>query len=459
MPSPVSATRLTADKQAMLVNGAIAGDPAWAKRVRFIRAWRVVALLGLVLLLAHPGLGASRAWARHVFNSWVYNALELAAVAGCLMRVVYVRSDRVAWGLLTAACSWTVADLLFTFAYANDPPFPSLADVFYLAFYPLCYVGLLLLVRAHIADFNRSLWLDGLMAAMGSAAPRRGGARRGRAPGHGRPPWTDHEHRVSDRRRPAPALVIGVFALSGWRPGRTWLSRRARVRVLGDRRRGISLPVRPGDIHARNDPRRPLARRAAPDRLVCLAGSPIRSAKAREAEPWLATPAVAGLIAIGVLVYDHYHRLNSFALALAVATLVVILVRTRMTFRENGRMLERIHRQAITDSLTRLGNRRSLVTDLDRGARRTGDGTERLLVIFDLNGFKRYNDTLRPSVRRPAPAPAERSTPGGGRAVMAPHIGSAATSSACWRSCPKEAPERCSTQRPRRCRSRARASP
>ncbi len=372
----------------------LASGPSARARLAVL-ALAVASVAGFLTFVAYTLGGFSGAWADTFFNSWVYNALELAAVAGCLMRVVYVHSDRVAWGLLTAAvCSWTVADLLFTFAYANDPPFPSIADVFYLAFYPLCYVGLLLLVRAHIADFNRSLWLDGLTAALGSAALGAAVLVQVVLESTEGPPSTvitNIAYPIGDVL--LLSLVIGVFALSGWRPGSTWLyvglgfgcSAIADAAFLFQSAAGTYIPGTIFDAFW-------------PAALLLIAWSawqvPQVNARAREAKPWLATPAVAGLIAIGVLVYDHFHRLNSLALSLSVLTLLVVMVRAGLTFRENGRMLERIHLQAITDPLTRLGNRRSLVTDLDQALEAAGDGNERILIIFDLNGFKRYNDTF-----------------------------------------------------------------
>jgi diguanylate cyclase (GGDEF)-like protein len=57
---------------------------------------------------------------------------------------------------------------------------------------------------------------------------------------------------------------------------------------------------------------------------------------------------------------------------------------------------EVLHEQATTDPLTGLGNRRKLATEL--GERLTGSGTSDpepfLLLLFDLDGFKGYNDTF-----------------------------------------------------------------
>ena len=63
-----------------------------------------------------------------------------------------------------------MAEILFDFAYGANPPYPSVADAFYLAFYPACYVGLMLLVRSRLSEFGITLWFDGAMAAIASSA-------------------------------------------------------------------------------------------------------------------------------------------------------------------------------------------------------------------------------------------------------------------------------------------------
>ena len=50
--------------------------------------------------------------------------------------------------------------------------------------------------------------------------------------------------------------------------------------------------------------------------------------------------------------------------------------------------------QALHDPLTGLGNRRSLLADLDRRVREATVAQPLLLVLFDLDGFKTYNDTF-----------------------------------------------------------------
>ncbi len=55
---------------------------------------------------------------------------------------------------------------------------------------------------------------------------------------------------------------------------------------------------------------------------------------------------------------------------------------------------EQLHRQATTDSLTRLGNRRKLRTDVERLVATATPLAPLTLVLFDLDGFKHYNDTF-----------------------------------------------------------------
>jgi diguanylate cyclase (GGDEF)-like protein len=55
---------------------------------------------------------------------------------------------------------------------------------------------------------------------------------------------------------------------------------------------------------------------------------------------------------------------------------------------------EAIRRQAVTDPLTGLGNRRKLSTDLAAALREPSTSRPSLLLLFDLDGFKDYNDTF-----------------------------------------------------------------
>jgi diguanylate cyclase (GGDEF)-like protein len=61
---------------------------------------------------------------------------------------------------------------------------------------------------------------------------------------------------------------------------------------------------------------------------------------------------------------------------------------------ENGRLLDASRIEAITDALTGLGNRRALIADLESRLSRPDPGHALTLALFDLDGFKEYNDTF-----------------------------------------------------------------
>lgn len=53
-----------------------------------------------------------------------------------------------------------------------------------------------------------------------------------------------------------------------------------------------------------------------------------------------------------------------------------------------------LREQVLTDALTGLGNRRRLTSDLSHTLQRAVDGRRAMLLLFDLDGFKNYNDTF-----------------------------------------------------------------
>ncbi len=61
---------------------------------------------------------------------------------------------------------------------------------------------------------------------------------------------------------------------------------------------------------------------------------------------------------------------------------------------ENERLLAASREEANTDSLTALPNRRALMRDLEQRVTEASYETPLMLALFDLNGFKQYNDTF-----------------------------------------------------------------
>ena len=106
-------------------------------------------------------------------SGWGAASFELAAGALCLARGVTQRPGRaVALTLGFAITSWALGDFALTAESLGgaSPPTPSLADVFYLGFYPLAYVAVVLFIRGDTQRLTTPSWLDGAVASVGTAA-------------------------------------------------------------------------------------------------------------------------------------------------------------------------------------------------------------------------------------------------------------------------------------------------
>jgi diguanylate cyclase (GGDEF)-like protein len=106
----------------------------------------------------------------------------------------------------------------------------------------------------------------------------------------------------------------------------------------------------------------------------------------------LFVPIGFGLLALGVLALSGPLQLHPVPTALAAVAMVLALTRMAMALKENRRLLDASEREATTDALTGLRNRRALRLDL-ANALADGPGSARHeLILLDLNGFKAYND-------------------------------------------------------------------
>ena len=83
------------------------------------------------------------------------------------------RSERAAWLILGAGIlAWAGGEIYWNVASPTSPSrrSPTCADLLWFAFFPCCYVAMVLLVRARVREFRASLWLDGIVGALAIAA-------------------------------------------------------------------------------------------------------------------------------------------------------------------------------------------------------------------------------------------------------------------------------------------------
>ena len=326
---------------------------------------------------------------------WLYDGLILGAGVLCVAGGLARTRDRAAWVLIGISVTlWGIGDVIWTFAYQDleSPPFPSISDGFWLAIYPLLYVAILLLLGSRIGRVRRSLWLDGLIgglavSSLGAAVVLEAVLRA--TSGSRAVVITNLAYPLGDVL--LIALVVSVIGLSGWRLGRAW----------GLLASGLLLFAASDCLYLFQTATETYDAGTVTD-LGWLAGCVILAWAAwQRDQAWAASPvegsmlflapAGFGLIALGVLVYDHFVPVNTLTLILAALATLAVIARMALTFIENTRMLTSSLNEARTDMLTGLGNRRRLLGDLER---LTGDGANVLLALFDLNGFKKYNDTF-----------------------------------------------------------------
>ena len=78
----------------------------------------------------------------------------------------------------------------------------------------------------------------------------------------------------------------------------------------------------------------------------------------------------------------------------AAAAILLLVAAFAFLYTQNRRLLEASRREALSDPLTGLANRRAFQNDLGAQLARATAARPLLLGLFDLDGFKQYNDTF-----------------------------------------------------------------
>ena len=377
----------------MTTNQATLGDSLLAKALR--GALAILLLGGTLLVALHYWLGVGESL-NSVIGSVVYDAVVLGAGVACLVRASAFGSERRAWILIgIAILFWGAAEVYWALFIEGNPnaPYPSPADVGYLVFYPIAYAGLALLVRARAHEMNWRLWMDGAIAALGTAAL---GAAfvfdfvAGKAEGTPLQIATTLSYPLGDILM--VAMVVGVVALTGWRPGRTWSLLLAGLSALVIADIAYTLQST-GEALPEGSWIDPIYLIAA----VCLgaavwqpaAAAEITSPQGEDRRQMIVPPVFAGVM-IGLFAMQYFSATSSLSTVLWAATMSAVIVRLAMSDRENKALLEQVR----TDPLTGLANQGRMQVDLPDKVERADGENPLMVLLFDLNGFKHYNDTF-----------------------------------------------------------------
>jgi diguanylate cyclase (GGDEF)-like protein len=377
---------------------ALTGSLGRSARLGVNAAGGALAVMVVAVALADVGAFGDGGF-KELINTWVFNAAELTAALMVLARALLVHRERGAWLTLAVGMLFYSAGEIYyglVLEPMSNPPSPSPSDAGYLMFYPAAYAMVVLLVRTHVRRFPASVWLDGAIGGLSVAAV--GGAfvldpviR------------TTHGSFASVAVNLAYpladllllAFVVGVFALTGWRPGRTWALIGAGFALLGAADGIYLFRVAEGAYVAGT----PLDA-VWPAGLLLLALASWCRPRPRheirfEGSAVMLAPSLFALPALFLLIRASYVEQGTITESLATGALLVAVVRFALTYRDVRRLSDVRERQARTDDLTGLANRRHFYEQL-------GDAVEGCrarnasfaLIMVDFDHFKELNDLL-----------------------------------------------------------------
>ncbi len=392
--------------------GRLVGSPAEIRRrvtdlVRQSRAtstqlwWQLAAALlvvvywGSLFAMRRPPSGYQWFW-----DGWVGNIAATLPIVPILLRVRHKTKLRAAWGAMAIGIGLnTIGNLVYLFHDQHLSPVysPTSSDIAYLLSDLAFIAGVAMMTQASFGRGLLSLRLDGVVAGLATAAAAAmlWFERLLTVSGH---PWQV----VIKLADPTCDLVLLMLIVAGLAPRRyrlTWstgllilgvlwfvigdaiyLNQAASRAYVEGRQVGgswvIALWIMGIAAWARED------RRTLPRRNLSVA------------PPGFAlVPIVFGFVSLAVLAAALARHDASAASNLALGALGAVIIRMALTLRELRRGAENF-RDARTDQLTALQNRRAFLEDAEIKLHTARDPERVGVLLVDLDGFKEINDSL-----------------------------------------------------------------
>ena len=365
--------------------------------------WTTLAILSFVILgvfvslFARP-VGSYWTW----LDGWVICAVELIAGVICIIRAFVKRPGRLAALFLgLSLLAWAAGDCILTVQSigGSTPPSPSWSDLFYILFYPLAFTAVILFMRGQSKQLTVANWLDGAIAGLGVAAACAAVLLIGGLGSTGvgtAAAITDFAYPIGD------ALLLGLIAggfatLSGHHKA-PWilLATGMSLNIFGDSSNLLQHSfgaTRIGFVI------NAIAWPAAITLMSMAVWLRHRSTSPLIPEPSsnFILPIVGSAAALVLLSSATLLSVARFSIALAVMTLLVVGIRLVLSVRSLETLSRERHRQAVTDELTGLWNRRYLFRVLDEFFAEFDAGPENQSLAFlfiDLDRFKEINDSF-----------------------------------------------------------------
>jgi diguanylate cyclase (GGDEF)-like protein len=365
---------------------------AWIRIIYAVMALLLAGYLAWLLLAPRPT-------ASLLINGWGVDLFEFAGGVLCVAAGLGRQTGRAVPLILgTSLLTWTLGDVVVTIESLGGAtvPQPSIADAFYLVYFPLAWVAIVLFIRGATRRLISVNWLDGAVAGLGAAAVCAAFAFKAIEHSTGLGPLAtavNLAYPVGDvllllvvaggtvvliGRRRAPWLLLATGITLNVAGDTMNLVHSSAGADLGTALNGIAWPasillmsiamwLRPGPANLLAPPR----------------------------ETGFGFPALAAAAGLAILLLGTMGHVNRVAVGLATATLLAVVLRTGMSVRGLRALTKERHWQSVTDHLTGLGNRRRLSEVLDAFFTGRLDGERRLAFLFiDLDHFKEVNDSF-----------------------------------------------------------------
>ena len=188
------------------------------------------------------------------------------------------------------------------------------------------------------------------------------------------------------------SLTVGIIALTSWHPRRAWTLVLAGFAVMAAADIAYTLQSTtlglPEGVWV--DPLYLIAACCLGAGAWQFRDGEIRGSDRIEGWRELIVPAVFAAVMIGLFAMQYSSTSSGLATFLTVGTMIAVIVRLAISVRENNALLQQVR----TDPLTGLVNRGGMQVDLEDRCEKATAEEPVAILLFDLNGFKRYNDTF-----------------------------------------------------------------
>ena len=315
----------------------------------------------------------------------------LACGGVCLARAHAIAAERTPWGLIgLGLVLYAGGSVVYNLELSSgaEVGFPSRADTLWLALYPLCFAGMVGLVRARHVQVNASLWLDALIGGSAVAAV----AAVFLLPPIFEPVVGEGWETAARLAYPLADLLLTGFAVVLWGAGR-WRRDAWLALALGFALIAVSDSVyvlaqtgdgwTPGSLGD----------------LGYAAGSIAIAVAAWRSQPRVrgvpnsrvVLPIAFTVTSFALVCYEAFAELDVLAVALIRLTLLAVVLRLGLTLWWLSRQRADLEALAASDPLTGLGNYRAFQ---ERLAAAVAVGAEVGVIVLDLDHFKVLNDTF-----------------------------------------------------------------